>query len=62
MRADGVFRVILNAPLFAGMSCELAQEKFVRIIAVENGQLQHFAIKVGEIISLIVSLADKRRM
>ncbi|RUS16322.1 hypothetical protein BC937DRAFT_91351 [Endogone sp. FLAS-F59071] len=47
MRADGVFRVILNAPLFAGMSCELAQEKFVRIIAVENGQLQHFAIKVA---------------
>lgn len=47
MRADGVLRVILNVPLFAGMSCELAQDKFVRIVALEEGKLVHFAIKVS---------------
>lgn len=47
MRADGVFRVILNIALFAGMSLELAQDKFVRIVALENGELVHFAIKVS---------------
>ncbi|RUP45353.1 hypothetical protein BC936DRAFT_148280 [Jimgerdemannia flammicorona] len=47
MRADSVFRVILNVPLFPGMSCELAQEKFVRIIVIEDGHLTQFAIKVS---------------
>ncbi|PWN52852.1 hypothetical protein IE53DRAFT_246843 [Violaceomyces palustris] len=47
MRADGVLRVILNVPLFAGMKCELAQDRFVRIVTLEEGKLVHFAIKLG---------------
>ncbi|KAL1917299.1 uncharacterized protein VTP21DRAFT_4955 [Calcarisporiella thermophila] len=45
MRADGVLRVILNVAIFSGMSCELSQEKFVRLIAFENSKPVHFAIK-----------------
>lgn len=58
MRADGVFRVILNVALFAGMSLELAQDKFVRIVALENGELVHFAIKVS---NLVCFSMDRRR-
>jgi len=47
MRTDGVLRVILNVKLFAGMSCELAQEKFIKLVALEDGKPVHFAIKFG---------------
>lgn len=47
MRAEGVFRLILNVALFKGMKVELAQDKFVRIVALEAGKLVHFAIKVS---------------
>ena len=47
MRADGVLRVILNIALFSGMSLELAQDRFVRVVALANGDLVHFAIKVS---------------
>ncbi|EPQ31414.1 uncharacterized protein PFL1_00749 [Pseudozyma flocculosa PF-1] len=46
MRADGILRLILNVSLFPGMKCEL-QEKFVRIVAFEDGNLAHFAIKMS---------------
>ncbi len=46
MRADGVLRVILNVSLFKGMKCEL-QEKFVRIIAFEDGKPVPYAIRVS---------------
>jgi Ran-binding protein 3 len=36
MRADSVFRVILNVPLFAGMKIWIMQEKFVRFAAFET--------------------------
>ena len=47
MRADGVFRLILNASLFAGMPCSLGQDpKFVRLSVIEDGAFAHHAIKV----------------
>lgn len=46
MRADGVLRVILNVNLFAGMSCDVAQDKFVKLVAVEDGKPVNFAIRV----------------
>jgi RanBP1 domain len=36
MRADSVFRVILNVPLFVGMKVWIMQEKFVRFAAFET--------------------------
>ncbi|CAO1618307.1 unnamed protein product [Sympodiomycopsis kandeliae] len=48
MRAEGVLRLILNVALFSGMKVELAQDKFVRFVAIENeDQLVHFALKVS---------------
>ncbi len=47
MRADGVLRVILNVKLFAGMSCQVAQDRFAKLVALEDGKPVHFAIKFG---------------
>ncbi|RHZ80815.1 hypothetical protein Glove_132g297 [Diversispora epigaea] len=47
MRADNVLRVILNVALFPGMHVERSQEKFVRLLAFEGGQLVHLAIKLS---------------
>ncbi|KAL7412327.1 hypothetical protein BDY24DRAFT_392556 [Mrakia frigida] len=48
MRADGVFRLILNVALFQGMSCE-RQDKFVRLIAFENGATLQVALRLGTV-------------
>ncbi|KAJ1972713.1 hypothetical protein H4R35_004525 [Dimargaris xerosporica] len=48
MRTDVVFKVILNAKLFSGMSCELAQDRFVRFGVVDaNRKLKTYAVKVS---------------
>lgn len=48
MRAEGVFRLILNANLFAGMPCAIGQDpKFIKLSVLENGAFVHHAIKVG---------------
>lgn len=47
MRAEGVLRLILNVALFSGMKVELAQDKFIRFVAMEGGELQHFALRVS---------------
>ncbi|CAO1627913.1 unnamed protein product [Parajaminaea phylloscopi] len=47
MRAEGVLRLILNVALFSGMSVESAQDKFIRFVAMEDGKLQHFAVRVS---------------
>lgn len=47
MRSDAVLRVILNVPLFPGMQCDLEQEKFLRLVALEDGALVHLAIKLA---------------
>ncbi|KAF9507736.1 hypothetical protein BS47DRAFT_1384988 [Hydnum rufescens UP504] len=50
MRADGVFRLILNASLFTGMPCSLGQDpKFVKLSVIEDGAFIHHAIKVGNV-------------
>jgi len=47
MRADGVLRLLMNASLFHGMSCSVAQDpKFIKISTLENGAFVHHAIKV----------------
>jgi Ran-binding protein 3 len=48
MRSEGVLRLILNINLFKGMKIDLEQEKFLRIVALEDEKLVHFAIKVSE--------------
>lgn len=47
MRSEGVLRLILNINLFKGMKINLEQDKFLRIVALEDGKLVHFAIKVS---------------
>lgn len=61
MRADGVLRVILNVVLFPGMLCELEQEKYIRIVAMEAEGLSHFAIRLanqGEAAALLHALRE----
>lgn len=48
MRSEGVLRLILNISLFKGMKINLEQDKFLRIVALEDGRLVHFAIKVSQ--------------
>ncbi|KAF8324335.1 uncharacterized protein EI90DRAFT_3130031 [Cantharellus anzutake] len=48
MRAEGVFRLLLNASLFAGMPCAIGQDpKFIKLSILEDGRFVHHAIKVG---------------
>ncbi|RHZ71622.1 hypothetical protein Glove_256g150 [Diversispora epigaea] len=47
MRADNVFRVILNISLFNGMHVEKSQDKFVKLSAFEGSELVHLAIKLS---------------
>lgn len=46
-----MLRLILNVNLFAGMKIDVEQDKFVRIVAMEDGQLVHFALKVSVVSS-----------
>jgi len=45
MRSEGVLKLILNVKLFAGMQCDLEQDRFLRLVAMEPKGLTHFAIK-----------------
>ena len=47
MRSEAVLRVILNVKLFAGMQCHVEQERFLRIVAMEQDGLVHFALKLA---------------
>lgn len=46
MRSEAVHRLILNISLFPGMSVTLAQDKFVRLSAFEDGKLRHFTMRI----------------
>lgn len=58
MRAEGVYRVILNVNLFSGMNLDLAQDKFVKFVAVEDGGLVQFAIKVSSLCAIALDAQD----
>lgn len=45
MRSEAVHRLILNISLFAEMNVTLAQDKFLRFSAFEDGKLQHFTVR-----------------
>lgn len=47
MRSEAVLRLILNIPLFSSMSVTLAQDKFIRFSAFEDGALRHFTIRLS---------------
>lgn len=47
MRSEGVLRLILNVKLFKGMKANLEQDKFLRMVAFEDGKATHFAIRMG---------------
>ena len=45
MRLDAVLKLILYVKLFPGMQCNLEQDRFIRVVAMESDGLSHFAIK-----------------
>ncbi|KAK9893993.1 hypothetical protein P389DRAFT_101975 [Cystobasidium minutum MCA 4210] len=45
MRSEAVHRLILNISLFAEMNVTLAQDKFLRFSAFEDGKLHHFTVR-----------------
>ncbi|MCO5573470.1 hypothetical protein L7F22_027241 [Adiantum nelumboides] len=47
MRSEGVLRLILNIKLFKGIKVNLEQDKFLRIVAFEDGKPAHFALRIG---------------
>jgi hypothetical protein len=55
MRAEGVFRLILNAPLYAGMKVELT-DRYVKFPIVEEGKIRNIAIRVGYSRFLVAAL------
>lgn len=47
MRSDAVHRLILNVSLFPDMSVTLAQDKFIRFSAFEDGKPRHYTVRTG---------------
>lgn len=50
MRAEGVLRLILNTPLYAGMKPELT-DRYVKFAIVEEGKIRNIAIRVNALSS-----------
>ena len=47
MRKEAVYTVLLNAPLFKGMRCTLAQDpRYLRFSVLENGVTTHYNFRV----------------
>lgn len=48
MRKEAVYTVLLNARLFKGMKCVLAQDpRYIRFSTVEDGTTTHYNLRVG---------------
>ncbi|GBE89643.1 predicted protein [Sparassis crispa] len=48
MRKEAVYTVVLNAPLFRGMRCSLAQDpRYLRFSIFEHGSTTHFSLRVA---------------
>ncbi|KAI9455206.1 hypothetical protein F5148DRAFT_398178 [Russula earlei] len=47
MRKDAVFAVLLNVALFRGMSCSIAQERYLRFSVLTPGGTIHYNLRVG---------------
>lgn len=55
MRKEAVYTVLLNAPLFKGMRCFLAQDpRYIRFSIIEAGATTHYNLRVR-------SLSPQRR-
>ena len=50
MRKEAVLSILLNAPLFKGMHCSLAQDpRFVRFSIIEGTVMMHYNLRVSHI-------------
>ncbi|KAI0701512.1 hypothetical protein BC835DRAFT_1323106 [Cytidiella melzeri] len=48
MRKEGVYTLMLNATLFSGMKCALAQDpRYIRFSVIENGTTTHYNIRLS---------------
>lgn len=48
MRKEAVYTVILNATLFPGMRCSLAQDpRYIRFSVIEDGVTTHYNLRVS---------------
>lgn len=58
MRKEAVYTVLLNAPLFKGMRCNLAQDpRYLRFSVLENGGFTHYNFRVCFLVFFIVQLS-----
>lgn len=47
MRKEAVYTVLLNATLFKGMNCVLAQDpRYIRFSVLEDGTTTHYNLRV----------------
>lgn len=50
MRKEAVFNLLLNVPIFPGMSVSTAQDpRYVRLSAFEEGQTVHYNLRVSQL-------------
>lgn len=55
MRKEAVYTVLLNAPLFKGMCCFLAQDpRYLRFSVFESGSTTHYNVRVRVICFCLV--------
>ncbi|KAG2034583.1 hypothetical protein BDR03DRAFT_964962 [Suillus americanus] len=48
MRKEAVYTVILNATLFSGMKCFIAQDpRYIRLSVIEDGVTTHYNLRVS---------------
>jgi len=58
MRKDAVFAVLLNVALFRGMSCSIAQERYLRFSVLTPSGTIHYNLRVCFLFSLRLSWAQ----
>lgn len=59
MRKEAVYTVLLNAPLFKGMRCSLAQDpRYLRFSVFENGATTHYNLRVRHLLPIIFFVAQ----
>ncbi len=59
MRKEAVHTLLLNAILFKGMKCSLAQDpRYLRFSVFENGAATHYNLRVSRLTLVTISLAS----
>lgn len=58
MRKEAVYALLLNAPLFKGMKCTLAQDpRYIRFSVFESGTTIHYNLRVSGVLVVDISFS-----